>query len=244
MTYQDSLHHHAADATMFEVPVAYRGAADSDHARSADEGVPLLRHGRYAVDAALHRSNLTRDSASPRDVVGLPLYLLIRVHSTSTARPLPLADVQIEVQHCNALGRCSDAHAGHGRGAGWLHGYQLSDADGGVAFQTIYPGWQSGRAVNIDLVARYYDRAGHASFEFATTLWFDDVISDAVHARMPYAMRGPRRVRNADDAAYAARGAHRLALRQTGDHSPGWIGEIDLGLALHPGQAVPRCAVF
>jgi len=198
------------------------------------EASPLLCHGRYRSDARLHRSNLTVDADSTRHVEGLPLYLSIRVYSTSTPSHAALAGVQIELCHCDSQGRYSAPHMLEGAGRSWLRGHQFSDADGIVMFRTIYPGWQPGRAVHIHLGARYYDGFGHASFTYATDLFFDDAVSDAVHARAPYATHGVRDTRNGDDAWFAGCEDRRLQLRATGDHSPGYLGEIALGLALAP----------
>lgn len=212
------------------------GGAQAPHDLPADppacEATPLLSLGRYVSDPRLHRSDLTRDADSPRGVEGLPLYLAIRVYSTSTPAHIALPGVQIDVCHCDAQGRYS-GNAAHGSaGRTWLRGHQFSDADGAVIFRTVYPGWQSGRAVHIHLVARYYDRTGHTSFEYATDLFFDDAISDAVHAQAPYDAHGTRDTRNADDLRFAARAERLLRLRATGDRSPGYLGEIALGLAL------------
>lgn len=193
--------------------------------------------GHSRSDARLHRSNLALDPGSAQRIEGLPLYLSIRVYSTRTPHHAPLAGVQVELHHCDSQGRYAAPRMFAGANHDRLRGHQFSDADGIVMFQTIYPGWQSGRAVHIHLGARYHDRFGHAGFTYATELYFDDEVSDAVHARAPYAAHGKRDTRNGDDAWFAGREDRRLRLRPTGDHSPGYLGEIALGLALAPSEA-------
>ena len=49
------------------------------------------------------------------------------------------------------------------------------------------------------------------SFEFTSQLYFDDVLTDRVHAAPPYAANGPRTVRNQHDWIFR-RGGDQLML--------------------------------
>ena len=63
---------------------------------------------------------------------------------------------QVDIWHCDALGLysgVSDPNADT-REQDFLRGFQRTDANGAVQFQTIYPGWYSGRAVHIHFTIR------------------------------------------------------------------------------------------
>jgi protocatechuate 3,4-dioxygenase beta subunit len=58
----------------------------------------------------------------------------------------------VDVWHCDAAGDCSEYGSQSGRT--FLRGIQTTDADGRVAFSTIYQGWYQGRATHIHLEVR------------------------------------------------------------------------------------------
>src|SRR5829696_5565215 len=122
-----------------------------------------------------------------------------------------LADAAVDIWHCDAQGYYSgvnanpggnasqSAEAGAGSEAGtFLRGVQLTDADGIAEFQTIYPGWYSGRTVHIHMkvfvggTAEVLDVATPASPDAGTyegghvshtgQLYFGDATSDEVYA--------------------------------------------------------------
>src|SRR5262249_37328259 len=153
----------------------------------------------------LDRSDIrwdTNDGATePRS--GVPLLLTIRLLVPSQDGCRPLRGARVDVWHCDAQGLYSDiADRGTG-GQDFLRGYQLTDGDGRVTFSTIYPGWYAGRAVHIHSKVRVFGLYGEALTEFSTQLFFDDVVTDAVHATAPYAARGPRDTRNDADPILA-----------------------------------------
>ena len=116
-----------------------------------------------------------------------------------------MAGALVEVWQCDAFGRYSgvrDLRAGFdSRGAKFLRGQQLSDADGAVRFVTIYPGWYPGRTVHIHFKVRTEPDAPFGR-EFTSQLYFHDRLTDRVHHRPPYAQRGPRSVTNREDGLF------------------------------------------
>ncbi len=119
-----------------------------------------------------------------------------------------------------------------GTGPKFLRGYQITDAAGTAHFTTVYPGWYDGRTVHVHFKLRLY--AGERrSYEFTSQFFFDDALTDRVHAAAPYNTRGTRDVRNPDDGIYTSLGpAERpaLTLRPTGEAARGYAGVIDLGV--------------
>ncbi len=83
----------------------------------------------------------------------------------------------VDIWHCDAAGVYSDAtDPGFNTvGKKFLRGYQVTDANGGVQFTTIYPGWYRGRTVHIHFKVRAKAKSGQ-SYEFTSQLYFDDAI--------------------------------------------------------------------
>jgi protocatechuate 3,4-dioxygenase beta subunit len=112
-----------------------------------------------------------------------------------------------------------------------LRGYQVTDADGGCEFLTIYPGWYQGRTVHIHFKIRTELNAS-PSFEFTSQLFFDDSFTDQVYLKQPYLAKGIRSTRNNNDGIYQQGGSQlMLAVQPSGD---GYAATFDIGL-----QGVP-----
>ena len=123
--------------------------------------------------------------------------------------------MQIDVWQCNAVGVYSDVTdpAFRTLGQKFLRGYQMTDATGAAQFVTIYPGWYRGRTVHQHFKIRTTPAAPRG-YAFTSQLYFDDALTDHVHTRAPYASKGRRTVRNADDGLFA-RGGEALVLSLT-----------------------------
>jgi hypothetical protein len=68
------------------------------------------------------------------------------------------------------------------------------------------------------------------SFEFTSQLYFDDVLTDRVHAAPPYAANGPRTARNHHDWIFR-RGGDQLMLAPT-TVADGYTAAFAIGLQL------------
>lgn len=145
---------------------------------------------------------------------GVPLQLTLNVSQLAKGNCAPLAGAQVDLWHCDAEGAYSDDT--------FLRGYQTTDASGAVRFTTIYPGWYSGRAVHIHLRIR-----GNGE-EFASQMYFDDAVTDRVHARALYSSRGGRRVRNDRDGIYRD-GGEQLMLALT-ENAGGFAAAFDVAV--------------
>src|SRR5438046_1835525 len=80
-------------------------------------------------------------------------------------------------------------------------GYQVTDADGRVQFQTIYPGWYRGRTIHIHYRIRAFS-GGAQTYEFTSQLFCDDSATNVVVAKSPYDSRGTRDTTNSNDNIY------------------------------------------
>src|SRR4051812_15590975 len=73
---------------------------------------------------------------------GLPLVLLLTIVNTSQ-NCQALSNAAVEIWQCDASGNYSEySQPGYnGTGQTFLRGLQVTDANGQVTFNTIYPGW-------------------------------------------------------------------------------------------------------
>jgi len=175
---------------------------------------PEQTAGPFYIDDHLIRRNITEGKP------GMPLALRLTVVDAKTCRPIRGATV--ELWHADAAGDYS-GFGPHGGDGTFLRGGQRSDRDGVATLQTIYPGWYPGRAPHIHVKVHTGGRVVHTG-----QLYFTDTLSDAVYKRPPYAGRGPRDTRNAQDAIYA-QGGRRSMLRMT-RRGHGYLGRITLGV--------------
>ena len=194
---------------------------------------PALTEGPYFVDVKLNRADIRSDPSDGSVRPGAPLRLGLRVSRLGAGRCTPLPGATVDLWHCDALGAYSDVSDPGGSTVGkkFLRGYQVTDAEGLARFTTIYPGAYSGRAVHIHFKVRAAAGGGRVH-DFTSQLFFDDALTDRVHAQAPYASRGARRLPNARDGIYRSAGAQ-LVLAVTPEPSgPGYAASFDLALQI------------
>lgn len=191
---------------------------------------PSQTEGPYFVEEGLERSDIRSDPGKEAKP-GVPLRLSFKVSRVNAGECVPIAGAQIDVWHCDAAGAYSDVRdpGFDTRGQKFLRGFQKTDANGVATFTTIYPGWYRGRAVHIHFKVRYPADA-RRSHEFTSQIYFDDALSDAIFTAAPYAGRGKRDTRNADDGIYS-RGGRQLML-PVAKEGAGYAGTFELGLTI------------
>lgn len=183
------------------------GAAFQAQAHGAVKLVasPALTEGPFFVDERLNRSDLLAGTTRKAVVDAVPLALELTVYRLADGRYSPLKNVTVDVWHCDAHGVYSDENVPmngeNTAGQRWLRGYQTTGADGGVKFQTIFPGWYQGRTTHIHFKVRQKGADGGTK-EFTSQLFFDDKLADGLFAKAPYRSPEDREVRNADDGIY------------------------------------------
>jgi protocatechuate 3,4-dioxygenase beta subunit len=192
---------------------------------------PQQTEGPYFVDERLHRGDIRSDPSDGSVKEGLPLTLEISVAAVSKAGCTPLSGAIVDIWQCDARGVYSDVvdEGFNTTGRKFLRGYLVTDKDGRVRFDTIYPGWYPGRTPHIHFKIRTDAGYGRAH-EFTSQFYFDDKTSDAVFARQPYAGRTERRprTRNEEDGIFRHGGNQLiLALAET---KAGYSARFDVGL--------------
>lgn len=159
---------------------------------------PSSALGPYYVAGMPNRSNITEGK------VGLPLKLFYMVVDNVTEQPIPGATV--DIWHADACGIYSGFAAQGTAGQTFLRGVQTTDANGLVVFDTIFPGWYTGRTAHIH--ARI--RETPTSQVLTTQFFFDDLlgypgfgVNDAVYTWIaPYAVCGAPQTTNGNDGIY------------------------------------------
>lgn len=151
---------------------------------------PELTIGPYFVDGQLNRSGIRSEPSDNSVKEGVPLTLNINVASIGENSCTPIEGAQVDVWHCDAHGQYSGVsdQGFDTSGQKFLRGYQITDSNGAVKFQTIYPGWYSGRAVHIHFTIRTKG-ADNADYQFTSQFFFDDTLTDQVHALAPMPAR-------------------------------------------------------
>ncbi len=222
------------------IPTATTGAATAAPDPTAETAVatavpvpacvvrPEQTEGPYFVDTQLNRSDIRADadgSVKP----GAPLALTFVVSRVGETSCTALPNAMVDIWHCDADGVYSgvnDRNFGSTAGQTFLRGYQMTDSNGTAAFTTIYPGWYSGRTVHIHFKIRA--ELDGRNYEFTSQLYFDDALTDRVHAQEPYRANGDRDTRNDSDGIFG-RGGDLLTLNVV-ESNGGYAAVFDIGM--------------
>lgn len=196
---------------------------------------PAQEEGPYFVDEKLNRSDIRSDPATGVLSVGVPLLLTFRVSKLTNGLCAPITGATVDVWHCDALGVYSDERDVMGggfdsRGKKFLRGYLPTNASGQARFTTIYPGWYQGRAVHMHFKIRTTTAAG-VRHDFTSQLYFNDTLSDRVHAAAPYASKGKGRLPNAADGIFRQQHGEQLLLTTT-RRGGGYAAQFDIALQM------------
>jgi protocatechuate 3,4-dioxygenase beta subunit len=198
---------------------------------------PRQTEGPYFVDEGLRRSDLRIDPGTGRISEGVPLELRFIVSAALPSGACAvMSGARVDIWHCDAAGVYSEVQDKRAdtRGQRFLRGYQVTDVAGTVRFRTIYPGWYPGRAVHIHLKIRV-PGIGGGTDEFTSQLYFDDSLTDRVHARPPYSAKRGQRLLNPRDMIFRD-GGSRLLLPVV-DDGEGYAAMFRI--AMRPGEPAP-----
>ncbi len=192
---------------------------------------PEQTEGPYFVDERLNRSDIRSDPLDGSVKEGVPLQLALRIHQIRDNDCTPLPSAMVDIWHCDALGVYADVRdrSFDTRGKKFLRGYQVTDAAGTVRFLTIYPGWYPVRAVHVHFKIRTNPES-RRGYEFTSQIYFDDALTDRIHAQAPYAAKGQGRMRNRQDGIFQD-GGEKLMLPLV-QQPQGYAGTFDIGLQM------------
>lgn len=194
---------------------------------------PQQAEGPYFIDENLERRDIRSEPSNGSVKDGVALRLVMHVSRLDGSACTPLAGAIVDLWQCDALGVYSDVRDINGafdtRGKRFLRGYQVTDAGGKAEFVTLYPGWYPGRTVHIHFKIRT-EAAAQNGHEFTSQLYFDDALTDRIHAQPPYAEKGQRTLRNDQDSLFQD-GGKELILRLINE-KPGYTATFDIGLQM------------
>jgi len=152
---------------------------------------PALTEGPFYFDAGQIRRDITEGRP------GTPLLLALDVVSASSCSPL--RDAVVDVWHCDAIGLYSGYGSEGTAGERFLRGIQVTNSDGRVEFDTIYPGFYRGRTIHIHFKIHLDERTAVTS-----QLFFPESVNDAVMTTNPYSDSGTRDTRNSSDSIFTS----------------------------------------
>jgi protocatechuate 3,4-dioxygenase beta subunit len=166
---------------------------------------PAMDEGPFFVEEQqLDRANLVMGETDAAVAMATPLRLVMGIYKVDGMMCMPMSNVQVDIWQANAIGVYSDVASGvvqsvDTRGKTFLRGYQKTDAQGKVAFDTIYPGWYMSRTIHIHFKLRM-PGSGSSAYEFTSQMYFDEAINAMVLSKGPYTNRtGTRTVLNEQD---------------------------------------------
>lgn len=195
---------------------------------------PRQTEGPYFVDARLERSDIRSEPGGGTRKPGVPLRLAFHVSRFDGESCTPLSGAVVDLWQCDALGIYSGVRDFAGRfdtrEERFLRGYQVTDRRGRARFTTLYPGWYPGRTVHVHFKIRT-DPDADQGLEFTSQLYFDDSLTDRIHAQPPYAERGQRDVHNDGDGIYRRSGGDELVLSLT-ERGEGFEGRFAIALEM------------
>jgi protocatechuate 3,4-dioxygenase beta subunit len=210
-------------------PTSPSSSSSTTSTNSSCVVTPSLTEGPYFVDERLNRSDLRSDPTTGVVKAGVPLAITMKLSQVSGTSCTALTGALVDMWHCDALGVYSDIAQQNTVGQKFLRGYQVSDSSGNVQFTTVYPGWYQGRAVHIHFKVRTTPGAS-SGLEFTSQLFFDESLTDIVHAQAPYNTKGRRDTTNTTDGIYQGGGSQVLIpLSASGG---GYAGTFNIGVRI------------
>lgn len=196
-------------------------AGDDDSAGDSCTLAPQQTEGPFWFDVDQIRADITEGRP------GTPLQLTLTVVDGADCRPI--RDAVVDIWHADHRGVYSGyTNQGHdgdidATGETYLRGLQVTDADGRVTFDTIFPGWYRGRATHIHFKVHLDKQT-----LITSQLYFPDSVSDAIHVAAPYDVIGPRDTVNADDNFG---GDSPIVLSSAEQTATGWSARLRIAVA-------------
>ena len=152
---------------------------------------PAETEGPYYLNLNLLRQNITENYP------GIPTRIFIHVVKASDCTPI--VNAPVDIWHCNAAGVYSGFAQQGTQGLTYLRGTQITDANGTVIFDTIYPGWYPGRTVHAHF--KVHPTTGSV---LTSQMYFKPQLTTRVYGRPPYSTHGQANTQNTQDGLYLA----------------------------------------
>ncbi|KAH9897202.1 Intradiol ring-cleavage dioxygenase [Xylariomycetidae sp. FL2044] len=121
---------------------------------------------------------------------GVPIHLDLQFVDVTSCGPVP--NMLVDLWHANATGVYSGVVAGAGLNTTFLRGVQITDIEGVVNFDSVFPGHYQGRVNHIHVTSnqggRLLENGTYAGgrVNHIGQLYFDQELIDAVEGMAPY----------------------------------------------------------
>jgi protocatechuate 3,4-dioxygenase beta subunit len=146
--------------------------------------IPSETRGPYPLDLSADATKFRRDITEGRP--GVPLRLRMRIVNVNNGCT-PIANARVDIWHTDKDGVYSGFQQPGSNTVGqtFMRGIQVTDADGTVQFDTIYPGWYNGRTTHI-----HFEVYLSSVLSVTSQIAFPDAVTAEVYASEQYAARG------------------------------------------------------
>lgn len=201
------------------------GTSGTDSCEVATEETAGPYPEDLSSNSAIYRQDITEDKT------GIPLTLTLTVVNTNS-NCAAIENARVDIWHCDKDGYYSGysnpGYLGTQNNVGqtFLRGIQLTDSNGEVTFNTIYPGWYTGRATHIHAEV-FID----SNLKATTQLAFPANITTAVYNSSLYSAHGQNTLTNENDQVFSDSYAKEL-VTITGDTTNGYTATYTIGIAL------------
>ncbi|WP_347260943.1 intradiol ring-cleavage dioxygenase [Rudaea sp.] len=196
--------------------------------------IPSETDGPYPLYSILSNTALQR-----RDITdgktGAPLKLILRLIDVNNSCA-PITNAAIYIWHCDKdgvySGYANQTGGVNATGQSFLRGIQVTDASGQVVFDTIYPGWYSGRITHIHIQAYLDDTLRQGAAVITTQMAFPLDVTKAVYNSTLYAAHGQNTsvTSFAQDNVFSDGTTYEMATI-AGDVANGYVATLTLGIA-------------
>mgnify|MGYP002846543600 CR=1 FL=1 len=169
--------------------------ASSASQRSNCVLVPSETPGPFPLDLTENEFFFRQDIREDR--VGVKLRQRVRIVGADNCEPM--ANVRVNVWHCDRDGDYSGYAVMSSEGLTYCRGYQMTDANGECEFVTIVPGWYPGRVTHVHFQV-------FVSSQFSVVsqwTWPHDAVVNAVNAYPDLYPAGPDPLSPEQDGVFA-----------------------------------------
>ncbi len=196
---------------------------------------PEDEEGPYFVDdsaTGFSRSDIRSNLDGSNTQSGIPLTRSIYAYDSENSCAA-MANVQVDIWHCNGSGIYSAEDVEDTTGETWLRGYQITDSNGLATFKTIIPGWYAGRTTHIHLRLRSTYDSTTTGGTNTTHLFFPQDVIDTINSTIsPYSAEGANPTTNASDHVYSGEVDGGTLLTLSGDNTNGYTATFKVNLPI------------
>lgn len=191
---------------------------------------PQIPEGPFYIPGDAQKSLLNKDP----DVIGFPLRLKLKFQNARNCKPVE--GLIVHLWNANGAGIVSGYKLNMERfpyrrspplnDKRFLRGFQISDKNGEVVFDTVIPRWYNQRAMHINVLAN-----SGCDEPFRSNLFFGDEFQKMIEQYSPYSMAEIPRINNRDDLNYLSYQGDQLLLNPKGNIKDGFYADITFNFA-------------